>query len=130
MHINSWVAMQLLLGNHTYETAGLPCSCHQSIMHINSWVAMQLSPEHHAYKQLGCHAAVTRALYRDISSLVGLELAFGHGSSDNHNSLVSGVIKQLHNMDFLFFIYLFFFCPAMFPGWVKNGVGSLSVTQH
>ena len=61
MHINSWAAMQLLLGNHAYKTAGLPCSCHQSIMHINSRVAMQLSPKHHAYKQLGCHAAVTRA---------------------------------------------------------------------
>ena len=71
-------------------------------------------------KQLGCHAAVKRALYRDISSLVGLELAFGHGSSNNDNSLVSGVIKQLHNTDF--------FCNVPRVG--KNGVGSLSVTQH
>ena len=55
---------------------------------------------HHAYKQLGCHAAVTRALCTNISSLVGLELAYGHGSSSNHNSLVSGVIKQLNDTDF------------------------------
>ena len=70
-------------------------------MHKNIWVTMQLFLEHHAYKkQLGFHAAVTRALCRNISSLVGLELAYGHGSSSNRNSLVSGIIKQLNDTDF------------------------------
>ena len=102
IYTNAWVAMQLFLEHHLY-------------IYINTVVAMQLLPEHHvykylschaaitrhdAYKQLGCHTAVTRALCTNISSLVGLELAYGHGSSSNHNSLVSGVIKQLNDTDF------------------------------
>ena len=74
---------------------------------------MQLFLEHHVYKQLGCHVAVTRALCRNISSQVGLELAFGHGSSSNRNSLVSGVIKQLNDTDL----------PCNVPRVGKNGGG-------
>ena len=117
IYTNAWVAMQLFLEHHLYIYINTRVAMQllPGIMHINSWVAMQLLLEYHvykylschaaitrhdAYKQLGCHAAVTRALCTNISSLVGLELAYGHGSSSNHNSLVSGVIKQLNDTDF------------------------------
>ena len=86
-YINSWVAIQLLPEHYAYKTAGLPCSCYQSIMHI---------------EQLSCHAAVTRVLCRNISCLVGLELSYGHSSSSNGFTLISGVVKQLNDSFFLF----------------------------
>ena len=71
--------MQLLLKHHLYIYVYIYLGCHAAVA------------RHHAYKRLGCHAAVTRALGRNISSLVGLELVYGHGSSTNHNFLVSGL---------------------------------------
>ena len=115
IYTNTLVAMQLFLEHrlyyihkhwgchaavarhHAYKQMG----CHAAVARASCLLICRAAiTRHHADKQLGCHAAVTRALCTNISSLVGLELAYGHGSSNNRNSLVSGVMKPLNDTDF------------------------------